>query len=77
MEHKTMQFEVVQTTNPCCWKWIVFLDATRMRTGISLTRADAVLDAELAIEKAVGGSREQRALGRVQSPKSAPFANFS
>ena len=51
MEHKTMQFEVVQATNPYCWKWIVFLDATRMRTGIALTRADAVLDAELAIEK--------------------------
>ena len=35
------------------WKWIVFLDANRMRTGIALTRADAVLDAELAIEKAL------------------------
>ena len=41
MEHKTIQFEVVQTTNPCCWKWIVFLDATRM-TGISLTSPVAV-----------------------------------
>jgi hypothetical protein len=51
MEHKTIQFEVVQATNPCCWKWIVFLDATRMRTGIALTRADAALDAELASKK--------------------------
>jgi hypothetical protein len=58
MEHKTMQFEVVETTNPCCWKWIVFLDATRMRTGIALTRADAVLDAELAIEKALEPFRQ-------------------
>ena len=51
MEHKAVQFKVVQTTNPYCWKWIVFLDANRMLTGIALTRADAILDAELAIEK--------------------------
>jgi len=39
--------------NPSCWKWVVFLDATKTRTGIALTRADAVLDAEFAIEKAL------------------------
>ena len=53
MEYKGIQFEIIETTNPCCWKWIVFLDATRMRTGIALTRADAVLDAESTIEKAL------------------------
>lgn len=53
MEYKAIQFEIIQTTSPCCWKWVVFLDATKTRTGIALTRADAVLDAEFAIEKAV------------------------
>ena len=53
MEYKAFQFEIIQTTNPCCWKWVVFLDGTKTRTGIALTRADAVLDAELAIEKAL------------------------
>ena len=52
MEYKAIQFEIIQTTNPCCWKWVVFLDATKTRTGIALTRADAMLDAEFAIEKA-------------------------
>jgi hypothetical protein len=52
MEYKAIQFEIIQMTNPCCWKWVVFLDATKTRTGIALTRADAVLDAEFAIEKA-------------------------
>ena len=51
MEYKAIQFEIIQTTNPCCWKWVVFLDANKTRTGIALTRADAVLDAEFAIEK--------------------------
>jgi hypothetical protein len=40
MEYKGIQFEIVQATNPSCWRWIVVLDATRMRTGIALTRAD-------------------------------------
>jgi hypothetical protein len=53
MEYKAVQFEVMQTTNPCCWKWVVFLDATRNRTGVALTRADAVLNAEFAIDKAL------------------------
>ena len=52
MEYQAIQFEIIQMTNPCCWKWVVFLDATKTRTGIALTRADAVLDAEFAIEKA-------------------------
>ena len=53
MEYKTIQFEVIQTANPFGWKWIVFLDATRTRTGIGLTRADAVLDVEFAIDQAL------------------------
>jgi hypothetical protein len=60
MEYKAIQFEIVQTTDPCCWKWIIFLDATRTRTGIALTRADAVLDARFAIEKALE-SRQRNA----------------
>jgi hypothetical protein len=57
MEYKAIQFEIIETTNPCCWKWVVFLDATKTRTGIALTRADAVLDAELTIEKALENRR--------------------
>jgi hypothetical protein len=71
MEHKTIQFQVVQATNPCCWKWIVFLDATRMRTGIALTRADAVLDAELAIEKALERFRLRRGFADPRARRSA------
>jgi hypothetical protein len=71
MEHKAVQFDVVQTTSPCCWKWIVFLDATRMRTGISLTRADAVLDAELAIEQHL--QRRMDRAGRGESDRARPF----
>jgi hypothetical protein len=60
MEYKAIQFEIIQATIPFCWKWIVFLDATRMRTGIALTRADAVFNAEFAIDKALA-SRQRSA----------------
>ena len=64
MEYKAIQFEIIQMTNPCCWKWVVFLDATKTRTGIALTRADAELDAEFAIEKAF--ESRQRCLKRAR-----------
>ena len=61
MEYKTIRFEVVERQRICYgWKWVVFLDATRIRTGIGLTRADAVLDAELVIDKVLG-SRQRNA----------------
>jgi hypothetical protein len=63
MEYKAIQFEIIQETNPFCWKWIVFLDAARMRTGIALTRADAVLDAEFTIDKALGPEETRRKRG--------------
>jgi len=52
MEYKAIQFDVIQTTSPpYVWKWIVFLDSTITRTGVGLTRADAVSDAQFAIDK--------------------------
>lgn len=54
MEYKDIQFEISQTPGPSYgWKWVVFLNATRTRTGVGLTRADAVLDAEFAIDQAL------------------------
>jgi hypothetical protein len=49
MEYKAVQFEVFQSPDLGCWKWTVFLHTTTVG-GIALTRADAILDAELAIE---------------------------
>ena len=53
MDYKAIRFEILQSVNPCCCKWVVFLNATKMRTGFALTRADAVLDAQIAIDRAL------------------------
>jgi len=53
MEHKGLQYSIVQTSSPTGWKWTVRLDDGRTRTGIAPNRAVAILLAELRIEKAV------------------------
>lgn len=68
--HRGVEFKVVQAANPSCWKWTAFLDPIRMRTGIALTRADAVLDAELAIERAL--ERQGRSTNSGTEPQSEP-----
>lgn len=53
MEYRDFEYHVVPTSNPPGWKWTVFVDAYRTRTGHSPTRAHAVLDAERTIDKIV------------------------
>jgi hypothetical protein len=54
MTHKGIEYRVVQAGSPAGWRWAVFIDSANPRTGISLTRSDAVVDAEFAIEEAAG-----------------------
>jgi len=53
VNYKGLEYSVLQTADPTGWKWTAFLDATGTRTGIARSRADAVLDAERAIDKAI------------------------
>jgi hypothetical protein len=58
MIYKGIEYQVIQTANPSGWKWIVFLDETRTRTGISRSRTGAILDAESAINTVLKSSAE-------------------
>ena len=53
LDYKGIEYSVLQTANPTGWKWTVFLDENRTRTGIAHSRAHAVLEAERAIDKAI------------------------
>jgi hypothetical protein len=53
MQYKGLEYRIVQTANPSGWKWTIFLDATRTRTGTSHTKANAVLEVEIAIDRAI------------------------
>ena len=50
MQHKGVQYQVVETANPSGWKWTVELDEGRTKTGVSCSRAHAALYAINAIE---------------------------
>jgi hypothetical protein len=51
MEHKGVQYQVVQTANPTGFKWTVYLDANRTRTGVSHTMKFAILEAQRKIDQ--------------------------
>jgi hypothetical protein len=53
VDYRGIEYQVVQTANPYGWKWTVFLDAKRSRSGESWSRAAAVRDAEAEIDKAL------------------------
>ena len=51
MEYKSVQFEIIELADRRCWKWVVFLGSSRIPSGVALTRADAVLDAQPVINE--------------------------
>jgi hypothetical protein len=55
MEHRGIEYQVVQTTNPMGWIWTADLDG-RTRTGVSFSRANAIFNAVAAIEKALSAA---------------------
>jgi hypothetical protein len=57
--YKGIEYQIVQTANPTGWKWIVLLDVTRTRKGISHSRAHAVVEAQRAIDKATKDGKKR------------------
>jgi hypothetical protein len=57
MEHKGIQYQVVQTANPTGFKWSVQLDNNKTKTGEAPSKSSAIFLAVLFIDRAV---REQR-----------------
>ena len=53
MEHKGVEYSVVQTTNPVGWRWIVYLPGRPPKTGTSPNREIALRLALNAIDQAV------------------------
>jgi hypothetical protein len=56
MEHKGVQYQVVQTANPTGWKWTVELGNGRTKTGDTFSRVNGIRLALLAIDRAVATS---------------------
>jgi hypothetical protein len=53
MEHRGIQYQVVETADPRGWKWIVQLTDGRTKTGVSFSRGHAIFYAMNAIDLAL------------------------
>jgi hypothetical protein len=53
MEHRGIQYQVVQTANPTGWKWTIELAGGRTKTGASFSRGNAIFNAVRAIDNAI------------------------
>jgi hypothetical protein len=51
VEHKGVQYQVVESANPTGWKWTVQLADGRTITGVSFSRGHAIFYAINAIDK--------------------------
>jgi hypothetical protein len=53
MEHKGIQYQVVQTANPTGFRWTVQLDENKTRTGVARAKGTAIFHAVSFIDRAV------------------------
>jgi hypothetical protein len=56
MEHKGIQYQVVQTANPTGFRWAVQLDENKTKTGVSTSKGNAIFNAVSFIGRVI---REQ------------------
>jgi hypothetical protein len=57
MKHRDIEFSVVQTACPTGWKWTVYFDVNRTKTGASHSRISAIIDAHWRIDRDLGQAR--------------------
>ncbi len=53
MKHRDIEYTLVQGTGRHIWKWSVVLDGSRSAAGQAMTKAEAVSEAERAIDRAL------------------------
>jgi hypothetical protein len=53
MQHRGVEYEVVQTASPTGWKWSFQIPGKRIKTGRAVSRAVAIIFAQAAIDRAI------------------------
>jgi hypothetical protein len=70
MEHRGVEYAVVQTLFPTIWRWSVKRDH-KEKVGTSFSREDAIRHAEKFIDQLI---KDRTQLQRVRPPQSKPNA---
>jgi hypothetical protein len=62
MEHKGIQYQIVQTASPTGWKWSVQIDDNRTKTGTSFSKGNAIFQAVTAINKVLSAQPQSNVM---------------
>jgi hypothetical protein len=53
MDHRGVEYQVVQTANPFGYRWTVELDAEKTRTGTATSKGNAIFQVARVIDTAI------------------------
>jgi hypothetical protein len=53
MDHRGIEYQVVQTANPSGYRWTIQLDAMKTRTGTSASKGNAIFQVARVIDTAI------------------------
>ena len=59
MKHRDIEYTLVQGTGRHIWKWSVVLDGSRSAAGQAMSKAEAVSEAERAIDRGAGPQKDE------------------
>src|SRR5207302_6471534 len=59
MKHRDIEYTLVQGVGRHIWKWSVVLDGSRSAAGQAMSKAEAVSEAERAIDRGAGPQKDE------------------
>jgi hypothetical protein len=69
MEHRGIEYQIVQTANPTGWRWTVQLNEYSLRTGTSYSKGNAIFKAVNAIDDALATVSQVALVSAKPSPE--------
>jgi hypothetical protein len=59
VEHKGIEYQILQMANPSGWRWVVHLGVGKVKTGIASSRGNATFKAVRVIDSAVKDGKSE------------------
>jgi len=60
LEHRGIQYQIVRTANPTGYRWTIYLEGNRARSGTCFTTEDAVYEVKRAVAKSMSEKKGRR-----------------
>jgi hypothetical protein len=53
VEHKGVEYQILQMANPSGWRWVVYLGVDNIKTGVASSKGNATFKAVKLIDSAI------------------------